>query len=42
MVVWLWLGWVGGWIWMDKDGVVMNVLKIGYYYITKFYLLLMR
>ena len=28
--------------WMDMDGVVVNVLKIGYYYITKFYLLLMR
>ena len=31
MVVWLWLGWDGGWIWMWMC-VAGNVLKTGYYY----------
>ena len=30
VVVWRWFG-MDGW-WMDMDGVVVNVLKIGYYY----------
>ena len=32
VVVWRWFG-MDGW-WMDMDGVVVNVLKIGYYNIT--------